>query len=134
MYTVDEQLMGTLRSFLATIFSVVSTIVVISGVTPIFTVCLIPIIIYYGIQQRFFNVSQLCLKVCARHTFTETNLLLLRQLTYRELKRLDSVKRSPIYALLGESIDGLATIRAFSAEKSLNDRMTSMLDVQQVSI
>ena len=53
------------------------------------------------------------------------------QLTYRELKRLDSVKRSPIYALLGESIDGLASIRAFSAENELAQRLTSVLDVQQ---
>ena len=52
-------------------------------------------------------------------------------MTYRELKRLDSVKRSPIYALLGESIDGLASIRAFSAENALARRLTSMLDVQQ---
>ena len=75
MYTVDEQLMGTLRSFLATIFAVVSTIVVISGVTPIFTVCLVPILVYYGIQQRFFNVSRLDLKICDCHAYTNTNLL-----------------------------------------------------------
>ena len=54
--TIDEQLMMTLRSFLATVFSVISTIVVVSGVTPVFTLCLIPIIIYYVIQQRFFTV------------------------------------------------------------------------------
>jgi ABC-type multidrug transport system fused ATPase/permease subunit len=53
------------------------------------------------------------------------------QLTYRELKRLDSVNRSPIYALLGESVDGVAVIRAFSAEESLLQRLTSMLDIQQ---
>jgi len=56
---------------------------------------------------------------------------LCRQITYRELKRLDSVNRSPIYALLGESVDGVAVIRAFSAQDSLFHRLTSMLDVQQ---
>jgi ABC-type multidrug transport system fused ATPase/permease subunit len=44
---------------------------------------------------------------------------------------LDSVNRSPIYALLGESVDGVAVIRAFSAEESLLQRLTSMLDTQQ---
>jgi ABC-type multidrug transport system fused ATPase/permease subunit len=53
------------------------------------------------------------------------------KLTYRELKRLDSVLRSPIYALLGETIDGVACIRAFSAQRSLTDRLKVMLDEQQ---
>jgi hypothetical protein len=57
MYTVDSQLMATLRSYLATIMNVVSTIVVVSGVTPAFTICLIPIILFYAAQQNFFTVS-----------------------------------------------------------------------------
>lgn len=47
------------------------------------------------------------------------------------MKRLDSVTRSPIYALLGESIDGVACIRAFSAQKSMTERLKVMLDEQQ---
>lgn len=47
------------------------------------------------------------------------------------MKRLDSVNRSPLYALLGETIDGVATIRAFSAERALTRRMTTSLDIQQ---
>lgn len=53
------------------------------------------------------------------------------QLTYRELKRLDSVNRSPLYALLGETIDGVAVIRAFGAEESLRKRLAEMLNAQQ---
>lgn len=56
MYTVDEQLMMALRSYLSTIMSVASTIVFVSIVTPIFTLCLIPITFYYGYQQQFFTV------------------------------------------------------------------------------
>ena len=52
-------------------------------------------------------------------------------MTYRELKRLDSVNRSPIYALLGETIDGVATIRAFCGETALMSRLRAMLDTQQ---
>jgi len=51
-------------------------------------------------------------------------------MSYRELKRLDSTSRSPIYALLGESLDGVLTIRAFEAQESLTRRMLGMLDVR----
>ncbi|KAL7549875.1 hypothetical protein ACHAWF_013132, partial [Thalassiosira exigua] len=94
LYTVDEQLVVTARSYLSTMISVFSTIFVVTAVTPMFLVGLVPIIIFYLHQQHFFAI------------------------TYRELKRLDSVTRSPIYALLGETLDGVLTIRAFGAQGS----------------
>lgn len=36
--------------------------------------------------------------------------------TSRELRRLDSVSRSPIYASFTETLDGSSTIRAFKSE------------------
>lgn len=36
--------------------------------------------------------------------------------TSRELRRLDSVSRSPIYASFTETLDGLSTIRSFKSE------------------
>lgn len=53
------------------------------------------------------------------------------QATYRELKRLDSISRSPLYALFGETIDGVATIRAYGAQGTLYDRLGRDLDKQQ---
>ena len=105
--TIDEQLLTTIRSYLATLFTVLSTIVVVSGVTPVFALCLIPMILFYISEQQFFTV------------------------TYRELKRLDSVSRSPLFALLGESVDGVAVVRAFSAQNGLVKRLQTMLDTQQ---
>jgi len=107
IYTIDEQLVQTLRSYLATLTSVVGVIIVVSTITPYFALCLLPMIFFYMHQQNYFTT------------------------TYRELKRLDSVSRSPIYALLGETLDGVSTIRAFSAQPSLLRRIGTMLDAQQ---
>ena len=68
---------------------------------------LIPILFFYRQQQAYFSQC------------------------YRELKRIDSVTRSPIYALFGETLDGPSTIRAFSAERSLFKRMVGLVDRQQ---
>jgi len=107
VYTLDENLVTSLRSYLSTLSSVISCCAVITFVTPLFTVCLIPIIVFYIYQQTYFTK------------------------TYRELKRLDSIYRSPINALLGETLDGITTIRAFGTQQSLLDRVTDMMDLQQ---
>jgi ABC-type multidrug transport system fused ATPase/permease subunit len=109
MYTVDSQLPTTLRAYLGTLSSVLSTLFVISTVTPWFIVCLVPIAAYYVSNQRFFVA------------------------TYRELRRLDSVSRSPIYALFGETLDGVATVRAFGAENILKARVVDLLDSNQTA-
>ena len=78
-----------------------------SYATPSFALCLIPMILFYINQQKYFTK------------------------TYRELKRLDSVSRSPLYALLGETLDGVSTIRAFDAAPALMTRLVEMIDAQQ---
>lgn len=57
VYTIDEQLTTTLRTYLQTFFNVISTVAVISAITPIFTLCFIPIIIFYAMQQAYFTVT-----------------------------------------------------------------------------
>jgi ATP-binding cassette subfamily C (CFTR/MRP) protein 1 len=65
------------------------TLVVISVSTPAFVALIIPLTLMYIFIQRYY----------------------LR--TSRELKRLDSVSRSPIYAHFQESLGGISTIRAY---------------------
>lgn len=65
------------------------TLAVISASTPAFIILIIPLgVVYLWIQRYYLRTS-------------------------RELKRLDSVSRSPIYAHFQESLGGIATIRAF---------------------
>lgn len=63
-------------------FQVMSTIVVVTSVTPWFAAVLLPLLLFYRQQQAYFSQC------------------------YRELKRIDSVNTSPIYALFGETLDG----------------------------
>ena len=107
MYTLDEALPDSFQTYIDCLFATVSTLVVVTSITPVFAVALIPIIYFYRQQQIYFSRC------------------------YRELKRIDSVTRSPIHALFGETLDGPATIRAFGAQQALFDRMTRMVDVQQ---
>ena len=57
MYTIDSQLMTALRSYLMTIMSSASAVVVNATVSPAFTIGIIPLILFYVAAQRFFTVS-----------------------------------------------------------------------------
>ena len=46
----------------------------------------------------------------------------------REVKRLDSISRSPVYSSIGEALTGLATIRAFRAEERLAAHNAGLVD------
>lgn len=68
-------------------------LVVIAAATPAFIALIIPLSAVYLYYQRYY----------------------LR--TSRELKRLDSVTKSPVYAHFQESLGGIATIRAFRQQQ-----------------
>ena len=45
----------------------------------------------------------------------------------RDLRRLDSLNRSPLYATFSEVIGGIQTIRAYGASRSMMERMTKIV-------
>ena len=102
--TIDNILPSLIRSWINTIFSVVSTIVVISYSTPIFLVVIIPLgILYYFIQRFYIPTS-------------------------RQLKRIESTTRSPIYVHFSETVAGVSTIRAFGAQQKFELHSEELVD------
>ncbi|OJD38972.1 abc metal ion transporter [Diplodia corticola] len=89
IYRVDEVLARTFNMLFVNSARATFTLAVISASTPIFIVLIIPLGGLYLYIQRYY----------------------LR--TSRELKRLDSVSKSPIYAHFQESLSGISTIRAY---------------------
>ncbi|XP_054612884.1 ATP-binding cassette sub-family C member 3 isoform X2 [Dunckerocampus dactyliophorus] len=89
IYVIDETLPSTVLMFLATFFISLSTMIVIISSTPIFAVVVAPLAFVYIFVQRFYVA------------------------TSRQLKRLESVSRSPIYSHFSETITGSSVIRAF---------------------
>jgi ABC-type multidrug transport system fused ATPase/permease subunit len=89
IYRVDEVLARTFNMLFVNVAKSGFTLVIISVTTPAFIALIIPIALaYYWIQRYYLRTS-------------------------RELKRLDSVARSPIYAHFQESLGGVTTIRAY---------------------
>ncbi|KAI9837542.1 MAG: hypothetical protein M1819_007193 [Sarea resinae] len=93
IYRVDEVLARTFNMLFVNTAKAAFTLGLISFSTPIFVALIIPLGALYLYIQRYY----------------------LR--TSRELKRLDSISRSPIYAHFQESLAGISTIRAYRHEK-----------------
>ncbi|KAI8947440.1 metal resistance protein YCF1 [Xylaria longipes] len=89
VYRLDEVLARTFNMLFVNFARSGFTLIVISVGTPAFVALIIPIsAVYYWVQRYYLRTS-------------------------RELKRLDSVSRSPIYAHFQESLGGINTIRAY---------------------
>lgn len=93
IYKIDEVLARTFNQLFINTAKSAFTLVIICVATPAFAILIIPLaLMYYWIQRYYLRTS-------------------------RELKRLDSVSRSPIYAHFQESLGGVSTIRAYRQEK-----------------
>ena len=107
IYTVDKTLPGVFASFLSCLFSVMATLVVITMSSPWFLLVVVVLAFYYVYEGRFYVRSS------------------------REIKRLDSISRSPIYANFGETIDGTPVIRAYEKQTQFIQKNYQLLDLNQ---
>eukprot|EP00439_Symbiodinium_sp_Y106_P037690 s1985_g4.t1 len=92
IYTIDEVLVNNLYSYLQVSSVVVCTIIVISVATPWFLVIIFPLLLLYRATQNFYIPAS------------------------RQLKRIESNLRSPIFSHFSETLDGTALIRAYGQQ------------------
>ncbi|KAG0591623.1 hypothetical protein KC19_1G189200 [Ceratodon purpureus] len=95
---IDRSVAMFTNMFLTSWFSLMSTFFLIGYVNTISLWAILPLLLAFYSSYLYF------------------------QATAREVKRMDSITRSPVYAQFGEALNGLATIRAYKAY----DRMANM--------
>ncbi|XP_033236615.1 multidrug resistance-associated protein 1 isoform X21 [Drosophila pseudoobscura] len=108
IHCLDLVMPINIRMVLSTGFQVLATIVVISMSTPIFLAVIVPIALLYYFAQRFYVA------------------------TSRQLMRLESVSRSPIYSHFGETVTGAPTIRAYNVGDRFIEESDAKVDKNQV--
>ncbi|KAI8925342.1 P-loop containing nucleoside triphosphate hydrolase protein [Entophlyctis helioformis] len=101
---VDNLLPESVRVVFFTFTLCMSNLVLISSVFPWFIVAVFPVLYAYYMLQSYYRA------------------------TARELKRLDSVSRSPLIANVSEMLSGLATIRAYDAAQRFRVKNMALLD------
>jgi ABC-type multidrug transport system fused ATPase/permease subunit len=92
MDVIDSLLPDYLLMALQGGFHIIAILILCLASTPYFFIAFFPIMVLFYFLQRHFR------------------------LTSRELKRLDGISRSPIYNHLSETLNGLATIRAYGKQ------------------
>ncbi|XP_075686275.1 multidrug resistance-associated protein 1-like isoform X2 [Rhinoderma darwinii] len=93
MDTIDSMIPQIIKMFMGSLFNVIGACIIILIATPIVAVIIPPLGLLYFFVQRFYVA------------------------TSRQLKRLESVSRSPVYSHFNETLLGASVIRAFGEQK-----------------
>ena len=100
----DSLLPSNMRAWLSTFASFVGTMISILTILPLIIVLFVPASIIFFLLQKLYVTSS------------------------RQLKRLESVSRSPIYSHFGETLTGAPTIRAFGRQSNFIEQSNSKVD------
>ncbi|KAG0027521.1 hypothetical protein BGZ81_005507 [Podila clonocystis] len=101
---IDGHMITKMVTILLIIFGIIAVIVIISAVTPAFLIAAAVIAIAYFFVGVYYIASS------------------------RELKRIESITKSPLYSHFGETLVGVSTIRAFGAESRFMEEVLVKLD------
>ncbi|XP_077529739.1 multidrug resistance-associated protein 1-like [Haemaphysalis longicornis] len=107
--TADVTLRFNLRMLMLQFFRTIVSFILISMENPIFLGAVIPLLIIYYFVQKFYIA------------------------TSRQLKRLESISRSPIYIHFSETVSGSSSIRAYGASDRFVARSNELTDINHSS-
>ena len=103
--TIDNLLSDSYRMFLMTFTMIIATFILIIAFFYWFALALGPLILGFLVAAMFYRA------------------------TAREIKRLDSILRSHVYAQFGETLTGLTTVRAYGKQAEFTRLNEDYLDV-----
>ena len=103
--TIDMGLAMFLEFAVASVLSVIGTVVVIAIIVPITLAVFVPLVPLLLVTAWYYRMSSI------------------------ELRRLESVTRSPVFVHFSETLIGCATIRALSAQQLYLDELCNRMDV-----
>ncbi|XP_048588131.1 multidrug resistance-associated protein 1 [Nematostella vectensis] len=109
IFVIDDTLPRSYRTLMTCIVSVLGSMIAISFATPLFLTVVFPLAIVYVAIQRVYVASS------------------------RQLRRIESVSRSPIYNNFLETINGTSTIRGYSQQMRFNRTNYCKVDDSQVA-
>ncbi|GAA5984896.1 hypothetical protein JCM11641_003618 [Rhodosporidiobolus odoratus] len=104
--TVDNTLNDSFRMFVSTAAGVIGSIVLIAIVQQWFLLVVAGVLVLYGFAASFYRQSA------------------------RELKRLDNLLRSSLYAHFGETLSGMATVRAYGETEKFLKQNEAYIDLE----
>ncbi|XP_042718857.1 ATP-binding cassette sub-family C member 2 [Lagopus leucura] len=110
IFTIDETIPTSFRTWLNCFMGIISTLLMIALATPFFLVVIVPLGIFYYFVLRFY-IS-----------------------TSRQLRRLDSVSRSPIYSHFGETVSGISVIRSYGHQQRFLQHNEKIMDINQKTV
>ncbi|XP_054850774.1 multidrug resistance-associated protein 1-like isoform X1 [Eublepharis macularius] len=105
--TIDSTIPQIIKMFMGSMFNVIGACIIILLATPIAAVVIPPLGLVYFFVQRFYVA------------------------TSRQLKRLESVSRSPVYSHFNETLLGVSVIRAFQEQKRFIQQSDLKVDENQ---
>ena len=104
---IDELLPRSFQGYFRTLSGVLGILLVLCIASPWFIVAVVPLGMFYLYVQRYYVA------------------------TSRELRRLDALTRSPLYAHFSETLNGAPTIRAYCQQRRFTAEHMHRLDTHQ---